>query len=94
MKFNLFTLMTLFFVGCLLMILNQYNQKSYKYRNDCIRKGCNNDICTDRNNIDTVCLFNQCRSNCYKNYTVCKRINHRCMFQLRTEFNDCLERCE
>lgn len=60
----------------------------------CIRSGCNGEICTDRDDIMTPCVWNECRNTCYKEHTTCKRIDGKCAFDEHPSFNDCISKCK
>ena len=59
----------------------------------CFRGGCNGEICTDRDDIMTPCVYNECRQTCYNNYTECKRLDGACGFQELDGFDECMANC-
>jgi len=60
----------------------------------CHRAGCSGEICTDRDDIMTPCVWNECRNTCYNNHTTCKRIDGKCTFEEHSGFNDCISKCK
>ena len=82
-------------VGLVWVVFMAYfvSHPSMSSKQPCVRVGCNGDICTDRTDLATTCLWNECRASCYNTYTVCKRVNNRCMFVQKDDFSECLASC-